>query len=156
MYTHTHTHTPHTNTVTGSSPSTLIRQEGLYVEEELTNRPHQYCIVWACLDHWPQRHGERGGGGEEKEERDKLERGQDMEGREKWICRNEDDFTPVPYGCDPHTHTHMTHVIWDPIHTLQYRKWWEATWSELCFHIFEHIHQLHLHEVFTHACSQLI
>lgn len=40
----THTHS-HTNSQTGVSPSTLIRQEGLYVQEELTNRPHQYCIV---------------------------------------------------------------------------------------------------------------
>lgn len=79
---YTHTQTPHTLThtythiVTGSSASTLIRQEGLYVEEELTNCPHQYCIVRACLGHWPQRHRERrgwrrggGGGGRQIKER---------------------------------------------------------------------------------------
>lgn len=43
MYTHAGAHL--VDKQTASSPSELIRQEGLYVEEELTNRPHQYRVV---------------------------------------------------------------------------------------------------------------
>lgn len=46
-----------TRTRTRSSPSTLIRQGGLYTEEEQTIHPHQCCILEARLGHWPPRRG---------------------------------------------------------------------------------------------------
>lgn len=42
-----------------------------------------------------------------------------MEGREKWIYRNENEFRQMPVWVRS---THVTHVACNPIYILPYRK----------------------------------